>query len=349
MSTVVDRLYSLIEQGKQGHNIGLSTGLSKLDKTIFGILRKSVIVCGAQTAVGKSSLTYYSYLFRPLMEIWKGNIKDCWFLVFSFEISEEVLYAKLLSLYIQEEFGVIMSYRDILSLTRKLPEEGEQYILAAREWLNMVYEHVAVIDKPMNAEQIDIVMRQFVERYGKFETGEDGNELYIPNNPQQYIICIMDHLALINQRPLKVGIDEVSKIFIYYRNKCSITGILLQQLNRNMMNMERRNSGFNMPDLSDFQDSSGACQAAEFVIALYDAYREKQKTCLDYDIEILKNNFRAIIVLKNRIGENNKIFGVNFLGVIGRWNDLPLAAEIDDYTPYLHPEGKYLEYPKDNN
>ena len=37
MSTVIDQLWTQIEQGKSGKNIGKSTGLPKLDKIIGGI------------------------------------------------------------------------------------------------------------------------------------------------------------------------------------------------------------------------------------------------------------------------------------------------------------------------
>ncbi len=81
MSTSRSKLLSRIEQGRKGNNIGLSTGLSKLDKITYGIQRKSFILVGGDTGSGKSSLALYSYCYRPLMDAISYN-KDVHILLF---------------------------------------------------------------------------------------------------------------------------------------------------------------------------------------------------------------------------------------------------------------------------
>lgn len=46
----VDRLLKNIESGKQGRNIGISTGLPVLDSVIFGIQKKYLYTIGADTS-----------------------------------------------------------------------------------------------------------------------------------------------------------------------------------------------------------------------------------------------------------------------------------------------------------
>lgn len=46
----VNRLLSNIEAGKQGKNIGISTGLSTIDSVIYGIQRKYLYTIGADTS-----------------------------------------------------------------------------------------------------------------------------------------------------------------------------------------------------------------------------------------------------------------------------------------------------------
>lgn len=49
MSSITSRLYTLIERGKQGDNRGLSVGFDTLDKYTFGLLRKELLLIGADS------------------------------------------------------------------------------------------------------------------------------------------------------------------------------------------------------------------------------------------------------------------------------------------------------------
>jgi replicative DNA helicase len=50
MDNVVDQLFANIEAGRQGRNIGISTGLPVIDSTIYGIQRKYLYTIGADTS-----------------------------------------------------------------------------------------------------------------------------------------------------------------------------------------------------------------------------------------------------------------------------------------------------------
>lgn len=345
MSSIIDRLFTLIQRGRDGKNQGLSIGIPTLDKSLYGLQRKYCVLIGADSGSGKSSFTLYSYIFRPLMDNIDKTDKDIWILYLSFELSAEVIMAKLMSMYIHEAFGVIITYEDVLSLRRPLTEEGFQYIIAAKEWMDKCEEHIAIIDKPLTPDQIGVTIRRFTEQFGHYETISDTEEIYHPNNPEQYIITVIDHLGLIDSNPVKMGIDQTVKHFIYYRNIASITGVLIQQLNRNFKAVDRKLNGMEMVQLNDFADSSGPVQGCEAVIAIYDPYREKQRQCKGYNIEELKDRAKILQVLKHRFGKSNFIVGVSFFGECNQWLEMPKPNLINDYTPYKRPEGEYLRYP----
>lgn len=46
-----------------------------------------------------------------------------------------------------------------------------------------------------------------------------------------------------------------------------------------------------------FSDSSGPAHASEIVIGIFDAYREKMKTDLGYDVTKLNDRYRGLRVL----------------------------------------------------
>lgn len=50
----------------------------------------------------------------------------------------------------------------------------------------------------------------------------------------------------------------------------------------------------------------------------------------------MQNNFRGLVIRKNRYGDNDLAICSGFYGKIGIWKELPKAEEINDYTPYKH-------------
>ena len=109
--TNVDLLYSRIEKGRQGKNIGMKTGIPKMDEYTGGIQPIYTLIFGVSGS-GKSALALYSYIYRPLKDYPDKNIKLCYF---SLELSAELLLAKLLSLYIFEEYNIIVPYTKLMS------------------------------------------------------------------------------------------------------------------------------------------------------------------------------------------------------------------------------------------
>lgn len=151
--SIIKNLIKLVKQGKKGKNKGLPTGFPRLDNVIYGIQRKYMSVIAGDSGSGKSSLALYMYVYRPLMEAIK-NKKDVQVLYFSFEMSSEVLLAKLLSIYIWEEFNHHISYEQILSLNSELSDEDYEYVKNSVNWLQKVEERMTIIDKPVSPKAV---------------------------------------------------------------------------------------------------------------------------------------------------------------------------------------------------
>ena len=117
---IVENLFKSIERGRKGLNNGLSSGLSKLDSTVYGVQRRWLTVWAGDSGSGKSSLVLFTQIYQPFKQKINNPNIDLHFLLFSFEMSAEVLLAKLLSIYIYETYNEIVSYGDILSLSKPL-------------------------------------------------------------------------------------------------------------------------------------------------------------------------------------------------------------------------------------
>lgn len=330
----IDALNELVQRGKEGKNIGISTGMEKLDKVLYGIQRKYIYTIGASSGIGKSSFTLDVFIYNLVKN---SNGIPIAILTYSFEMSKEVLQAKLASRYIWDNFHEIVTYEDILSLTKPISNYHLELYNKSREWLTKLTKIMTIYDKPLSPNGVYGTCKQWLKNFGEFtvidEHREDYHELY----PDMYKVVITDHISLLSgPGSKKEKIDLVADYMIYFRNKCGITKIFVQQLNRGISSVDRKTNGFELIGLEDFKDSSGTTDASEVVIALYSPYREKIARCCNYPIQnVLKDRFILIEVIKNRFGRSGVNIGSTFHGEINLFRELPLPDEIQDYEPYL--------------
>lgn len=130
MSREVDELYSSITRGREGRNIGLKTGIPKMDNYLGGIQKKTYYLIFGLSGAGKTCYALYSFIFRPLMDNPNGNFL---IIYFSLEMSCNKLLAKLLSLYLYETYGLVVSYKKLFSFDEILDDTIYSYVVKARQ------------------------------------------------------------------------------------------------------------------------------------------------------------------------------------------------------------------------
>lgn len=314
--SITDKLFKAVLDGKAGRNVGIPTGLPIIDKYTYGVQRSYITTVFADSGAGKTTYTLFSYVYGPLKHALANNT-DLSILFFSFEMSEIALMAKLMCLHIWDEYGEIISFKEILSLESAISDEKFAYIQDSKAWLESIEKYFIILDKTITPEQIGETLRRWNEKHGRFIELEDGQEEYIPHNKNMYKIAVLDHVSLIDKgkHTIKEAIDLSCKEFIYYRNKCDITGVFVQQANRGSKSMDRRNGGYHMLQTDDMQDSSGPAQASEIIIGIFFPYREKMNKIDGYDVKVMKDRIRTIQILKQRYGQADVNKCVNFFGV----------------------------------
>lgn len=329
-------LWHMIEKGRKGDNIGTSTGLSKLDKIIGGIQPSRYYVISAGSSVGKTAFVLFM-----MYNILKQNTKDkpTYFLYMSLEIGSEILLSKLMALYCAEEFGIYLTTNDILSFENTLDDYSYECLKKAKEWLESISQYLEIIDSGLNANILYKKCIDFAERHGSYEE-IDGRERYIPNNPKQKLIGVIDHLSLSQPkdgRSLKEEMDLESSYMVTIKRKFLMSFFVLMQQNRESSSMDRRKADLSEPGLNDIKDSSSIAQDADVVLQLFFPFREKLSTYRDYKIlgeHGMKQFFRSCIISKNRYGIANQVIGMAFYGSVGWWKELQQGKEITDFTQY---------------
>lgn len=347
---IAQSLLKEIDRGREGKNHGFRMGLEKLESIIDGVTKATSTLLFSTTGSGKSSLALYAYVYRPMCDhLEDGNFKVSYY---SLEMSADMIFGKLLSMYMFEKYGIDVSIKELLSRKKDyiLPDEIYEAVLESMEWLKKVEKVLTIYDKTCNADVIYASLMAELEKEGKFEELKN-RKIYIPNNPDLIHLVVIDHISLLQPKPprkLKEEIDLTSAYLVTLRNMCGISPLVIMQANRESGSMDRRKFGLNNLRIDDTKDSGNVAQDSEVIISIFNPHREKLNSYNNYDISILEDKFRSITVLKNRYGDSDVEVGCNFFGHNGMWRELPKANQIFDFTKYTDPAYLLVQQQEDN-
>jgi len=339
--TILDQLWSQIDKGKNGQNIGKSTGMSKLDKIIGGIQPHRYYLIGAASSVGKTS--YILYIIYNLL---KQETEDApvYFIYFSLEIGADILLAKLMALYCAEEFGIYLTINDILSFETPLNDNAYNYLLQAKEWVNGILKYLIILDISVSANSVYSHTLKVAEKIGTFKQ-VGTTKVYVPNNPKQLMIGVLDHFALVRceeGRTLKQEIDLMSSYMVTLKRKLPLSWFALMQQNRESSSMERRKADLSEPGLNDLKDSGSPSQDSDIVLQLFFPFREKLSTYRGFKVlgdDGIGQVLRSTIISKNRYGIANQVICSGFWGSVGWFKELPDPKTITDFSVFKNEYG----------
>lgn len=336
---ITESLLKAIQRGREGKEQGFSIGLPKLEGVIDGVCKGVYTLITAESGVGKSSFMLYSYIYRPIMDhLDDGKFKIS---LFSLEMSADKILAKLLSTYIFETYGIRLSIKQLLSVQKGyiLSDSYYNIVLECIPWLKKVESILTIYDKSATANYIYSKLLRELEKRGHFEETEE-RKIYYPDDPDLVHVVIVDHLARVFCSPgntLKQEMDLTSKYLYSLKNRCGISPIVIQQMNRGIQGMDRRKEGMVVPLTSDLKDTNSTVEDAEIILAIFSPDKAKLNTHRDYNIKELGDSFRSIFVLKSRYGVANVEDFIYYDGACNKWVEMPSANSIESYSMFQNP------------
>ena len=341
------QFYDLIDRGREGKNIGLPVGLPKLELYSDGYLPGTSYLIGAASGAGKTTFTLFTFIFKPLMNYLEDETyknRDPYWIMFNLEMTPEQIYAKLVSMYVFEKYGVQLTYKEMFSRGKDTIISDSNYDLVreCENFIDILEERLIFHDGTLNSDRYKNHVLEDLKRFGTF----DGDN-YIPNNGDQVIGIITDHMSLIRAsggRSKKEEMDLVSSYSVQIRNKCKIVSpINVMQFNRDSGNQERMKQNMMDPSSSDFKDSGAIYEDSNIVLALYSPIKHKLTSHRNYNIKELQQNYIACFLLKSRFGTSDVMVALGFYGDCSFYKELPKPEEIMDYEKYKYPDWCLLD------
>lgn len=320
---------------------GLSMGLPNFERYIYGIRKRSYHVLFASEGVGKTSFFINSYVCNPIIDAIKKGV-DVTVRIYSMEVEALDIKAKIMSWLLYHRLGLITSPAQLLSRVEgfKIDEGLEKNIDFVGPLYDNLISKITIIDMPMNPDQIKKDIENFANTRGVFSIDDLGVTRYTPNNPNEHVILIFDTLGNLDgassSGTIKPIIDLHSKHSRHlYRNTLGYTVCNVMHSNRGQYDIQRSRFGELGPNKGDIKDSNQPAQDANVVIALFnpnDLANEKNglTNFMGYQHVRFKDRFRAIYLLKNRDGVNNKRSATMYIGECGTFMPIPAPDRLPE-------------------
>lgn len=336
----LEEFFQLVDEGREGHNIGLSTGSAKLDLYADGYLPGVSFLIGGASGTGKTTFTLYRYVYCPLVAYLRGECqeRDPHWKMFSLEMTRSQVYAKLVSMYIFDNYGVELRFKQIFSRGKDciLSDEEYELLTKCKDFIKILDERLSFFEGSLNEATYLKEMNEELEKWGTFEEGR-----YIPDNPHMILGVVIDHMTLIkasNGRSKKEEIDAISRDSVQIRNNTKIVSpIMISQFNRNSNGQERMKQGLQDPSIEDYKDSGSLVEDSMVVIGLFSPHKYKLSTYKKYNIKTLEQCFIGVFILKSRFGASDMMIPTGFYGDCSHYADLPKPENIYDYEKYTNP------------
>lgn len=332
--------FDLVDEGRKGHNIGLSIGSSKMEMYMDGFLPGTSYLIGGSSGSGKSGYALWAFIYQPLVHFLNGESieRDPYWVLFNLEMTKPQIYAKLISMYIFDNFHIQLRFKEIFSRGKDcmLSDENYKLLKKCNSFIDELDKRLFCFDGTLTEEKYVKVLNNILRKFGHWEEGK-----FYPNNPNQILGVMIDHCSLVkatNGRSKKDEMDAISRDSVTLRNTTKIISpIHISQFNRNANSDERLKQSMQDPTYADFKDSGALYEDSQVVIALFSPHKFKMKSYKGYDIKTLEQVFIGAFLLKSRFGTSDILIPYGYYGDCTHFLEIPKPNEIYNYDKYKEP------------
>ena len=290
----------------------------------------------------------WALIYKPLIAFLNGVCveRDPYWIIFNLEMTQPQVYAKLVSMYIFDKYGVQLRFKEMFSRGKDciLTEEKFDLIKECSNFIDILDQRIKCFDGNLTEEIYVKTLSNELRRFGHWDKG-----IFIANNPKQILGVVVDHMSLVKAtlgRTKKDEMDAISRSSVILRNTTKIMSpIHVAQFNRSAGSDERLKQAMQDPTSNDFKDSGSLYEDSQVVLALHSPHKFKLSSYRKYDIKTLEQCFIAVFLLKSRFGTSDIFVPMGFYGDCSHYIEIPKPDEIYDYEKYKDP---YWILNKDN-
>ena len=338
-----------------GYN-SIPFGLPSLDKNVPGVMRGLQYIITANSGVGKTQLTKFLFVNQPykfVKEHPELGLK-LRVLYFALEESKEEFMLSLISNRLKERHGITVSVMAMRSMgDHSLTDDIVKKIEESREYFAELEEGVEVVDHISHPTGIQKYVKSYALNHGKqmfkeqtwknsdangVETSEKVQvyDRYVPDNPNEFVVVVVDHISLLAAEktgPADTLHSAMTMLSAEYGRKLITKQFgyclaIVQQQAAEKEKQQYTSAGLSIeaklePSLEGLANNKETQRDALIVMGLFAPERYGIDKHLGYDIKTLKDYYRSLSILKNRIGTPNLKLPLLFNGATNTFSELP--------------------------
>lgn len=343
-----DPVLSHLKRTMNGQNIGLSNGLTNINKYIYGTHKAMYYLEAGESGAYKTTITDFKYVIMAWLEAKKAG-RPIKIKYLSFEIGKLPKIYRWIGMFIFLKYKVQLPFDYLMGkVPGRLPSKQHMaWILEAYATVREMQKDVQVIEDVMHPTKIfegmvedhfakhGTVTRAAISKEDEKKGKKGYVKSYVENDPNLMTILIIDHLALTGTEmglETKGIMDKMSKYAIVLRNLFHCTVVFVQQFSVDMLQAYRGLAGKKteaniMPNRLDFGDSKATYRDADIVSAYVKPQSNGMLKFNSYDLSPhtgLGGYFVANYLMKNRYGPSDRLLPLFVDAVSGYVYDLPL-------------------------
>lgn len=361
---MIDRVINVLKSRRESVLKGeincIPFNFKRFSNDIPGIEKDKYYIISGNTKSGKSQLANFMFLYTPILYAY-NNPDKVRVKIFYFPLEEtpENITLRFMSYLLYTLSNIRIPPIDLKSTnsSKVLPKEIIE-LLESEQYQNILkfYEENVIFLTERNPTGVWKNMLKYAENTGTIHTKEvqiNNKETglvetkrvfdyYEPNDSKEYVICLVDHISLIEQErgyDLRQSINKLSEYLMILRNKYHFIPVVVQQQSTETSSLEAFKSNKIRPTMAGLSDSKYTGKDCNVLLGITCPFTHELPSYLGYDITIFKGNIRFLEVVLNRDGESNGIVALYFDGATNYFNELPLpdnTYEINKVTNYIN-------------
>lgn len=325
---------------------------SRFKKDLPGIEKETYYLISGATKSSKTQLTNYLFVYNTILYAYKHkNVITPKIFYYNLEETSEAITLRFMAFLLYTLDGIRISPTDLKSTDSDKPLSKDILdLLQSPKYKSILdfYEGVMTFSSTRNPTGIWKEVKFYAEENGtvhkeEYTYRDDFGETrkgqkfsyYIPNNPNEYIFIIIDHVSLIELErglTLRECINKLSEYMIIFRNRYKYIPVVVQQQSTETNNLDAFKSNKIRPTTSGLSDSKYTSKDCDVMLGITNPHAFEIGEYLGYNIRTLKSNFRCLEVVLNRRGQSNSICPLLFDGAINWFSELPLPNQTEQLS-----------------
>lgn len=354
MNSIINRVVSYLEERKkrieEGNINCIPLPFNRFRSELPGIEQGKYYLISGGAKAGKTQLTAYLFVYNTLLYAYKHKEQlSIKILYYNLEETAEEITLKFISFLLSCLSNIRIAPTDLESTNAEKPISNEILDLIKSERYQKIldfFNEVIEFMPSRNPTGYYKEVKAYAESHGKsikkkykykdelgIEKEGEAFDYYIPNNPNEYVFTIVDHISLIEPERgmnLRECINKWSEYCIIFRNRYKYIPVIVQQQNLETISLESFKNNKIRPTLAGLADSKATGKDCTVMLGITNPFSFEIPQYLGYDITKLKGNFRCMEVVLNRKGQSNGICPLLFDGAVGRFNELPRPDNVSE-------------------